>query len=88
MAVSGKVPVGNNNNSAWSYRVKHIGLAGPIECPVAPMGPWGPMGPWALWDHGPTGPAADGRPAGHFFNSLRRQVRLKRTLPYVEIILL
>ena len=42
VAVSGKVPVGNNDNSVWNYGGKQIGFAGASECL---LGPWGPMGP-------------------------------------------
>jgi len=74
MVVSWKVPVGNNNNSAWYDGGEQIGFAGPIECllwgPMCAwghMGPWRPIGPWCPM--GPMGPsgrpptAGAGRPA-------------------------
>jgi len=61
MAVSGKVPVGNNNNSVVELRMQQIGLAGPIACPLGPMGPVGPLG--SIWPHGLKGPC---RPMGPY----------------------
>jgi len=50
MAVSGKVPVGNNHNSAWNYGGEQK-LFSRARLNVR----------WTLWAHGPIGPAARGR---------------------------
>jgi len=40
MAVSAKVPVGSNRNTAWNYGGEQIGVTGPTECPMGSWGPW------------------------------------------------
>ena len=64
--------VGRNNNIVWDYGGETIDVTGLIECPRA---------------HGALGPNRAGRPwPAVFLFLLRRQVRLKRTLPYVAYV--
>jgi len=86
MAVSGKVPVGNNSSIALVYGGEKVGVAGPIESPLGPTyGLTGPHGPMSQSGRPPA--AGADRPTGGLPLVFveRRRTHLNRTLPHLPV---